>query len=105
MRKTSKLSKAVYKITRFGFHLFYPKYEISGIENIPQNKICNIKDPTRLNTAECIENEIANGKAKIVIHFPRWLVFSGFNIIKFLIGKNKYTYLLNKVVNPLITKE
>lgn len=36
MRKTSKLSKAVYKITRFGFHLFYPKYEISGIENIPQ---------------------------------------------------------------------
>ncbi|MBE7091641.1 MAG: NAD(P)-dependent oxidoreductase [Clostridiales bacterium] len=81
------------------------KNMIEWIENIPQNKICNIKDPTRLNTAECIENEIANGKAKIVIHFPRWLVFSGFNIIKFLIGKNKYTYLLNKVVNPLITKE
>lgn len=40
MKKTSKPAKAVYKITRFLFEIFYPKYEIEGFENLPlQNAV------------------------------------------------------------------
>ncbi len=77
---------------------------IEWVEDIPTEKIYNVKDSVRVNTAECIKKEKEAGRAPVVLYFPRWLIFAGFSIIKILTGKNKYTFLLNKVVNPLITQ-
>ncbi len=74
------------------------------IESMPESSICNIKDADRVNTLMCIEKEKNEGRANIVLHFPRWAVNTGFALIKALTGKNKYTFLLNKAVNPLKTK-
>jgi hypothetical protein len=67
------------------------------------NDIHNIKDEKLVNTAECIKKEKAEGRARFVIHLPRGLVRFAFNLIKIVIGENKYTYLLNKAINPLRT--
>ena len=69
----------------------------------PQNDIHNVKNPERMNTAKKIQEEKLNGRAKHVLKLPRWLLLFGFYITR-LTGKNKYTYLLNKVVNPLRTE-
>lgn len=70
-------------------------------EKDPTNGIEIIKDKKRMNTVECIEQEKKAGRAKYVLHFPRWIVCAGFNVLKAVTGENKYTYLLNKAVNPL----
>lgn len=70
----------------------------------PQNTIHNIKNEKLINTAECLEEEIEAGRATKLIRFPKWLVRFGFGVIFCLTGKNKYTYLLNKAVNPIRTK-
>lgn len=70
-------------------------------EKVPQNDIQIIKDEKLLDAAECIKKEKEAGRAKIVLWFPKRLVEFGYCVIKFLTGKNKYTYLLNKAVNPL----
>lgn len=70
----------------------------------PQNTIHNIKNEKLINTAECLEEELKSGRAKYVIHLPKWLVRFGFGVIFCLTGKNKYTYLLGKAVNPIRTK-
>ena len=74
------------------------------VEIKPQNTIHNIKNEKLINTAECIEEEKEAGRAKVVLHFPTWLVRLGFGVIFCLTGKNKYTYLLGKAVNPIRTK-
>lgn len=91
------------------------EYEVLSIENAVNamvnwcdstvdNRIFNIKDKERMNPVNCIEEERAEGRAKRVLYFPRWMVKAGFGVIKFITGKNKYTYLLNKAVNPLRTE-
>lgn len=67
----------------------------------PQNETMVIKDKDRMNTADYIRREKTEGRAKNVLWFPRWIVVCGFFVIKGITGKNKYTYLLNKAVNPL----
>lgn len=68
------------------------------------NKTYNIKDRERISTSECLKAERASGRAKYILRFPRWLVKLGFGAAVLLTGKNKYTYLLNKAVNPLRTE-
>ncbi len=91
------------------------EYEFLSIENAvknigdwvderPSGRIYNIKDAERVNTAQCIADEKAAGRANIVLHLPRWAVSAAFAVIKAVTGKNKYTFLLNKAVNPLITE-
>lgn len=70
-------------------------------EKTPLNDIQIIKDEKLLDTAECIRTEKEEGRAKIVLWFPKRLVEFGYRVIKMLTGENKYTYLLNKAVNPL----
>ena len=70
----------------------------------PQNEIQVIKDKNRMNTADYIRREKAEGRAKHVLRFPRWMVLCGFSALKGITGKNKYTYLMNKAVNPLRTE-
>lgn len=70
----------------------------------PTGRIYNVKNETLTNTAACLSQERAAGRAKHVLHFPRWTVRFGFGVIFCLTGKNKYTYLLNKAVHPLRTE-
>lgn len=74
------------------------------VDSEPKNTIHNIKNEKLINTAECLEAEKEAGRAKVVLHFPKWLVRFGFGVIFCLTGKNKYTYLLGKAVNPIRTK-
>jgi nucleoside-diphosphate-sugar epimerase len=87
------------------------EYEVLNIENAVaamvdwvkngsfDGSIMIVKDKDRLNTAEVIALEKKANRAKHVLCFPRWIVNIGY-IIGRMTGKNKYTYLLNKVVYP-----
>ena len=78
---------------------------VDWCKGTPDQKIHVIKDKKLLNSARCIKEEQKEGRAKHVIYVPRFLVQAGVAGLKFLTGENKYTYLLNKAVNPLRTSE
>lgn len=107
------------------YYLKYPKvayligkgtqYEVLNIRNAvdamvrwcgetPEKQIRIIKDPQPMDTAQVVVQEKQEGRAKLVLKFPRWVVLTGYWILKALTGRNKYTYLLNKAVNPLRTE-
>lgn len=73
-------------------------------EEEPRNNIEIIKDAEAMNTLALISREREQGRAKTVLYLPGWLVKLGFRVLYGLTGKNKYTYLLNKAVNPLKTE-
>ncbi len=66
----------------------------------PNNGIRIIKDLEPLNTRQAIAKEKEIGMAKHVIRFPRWVIVVGYYILR-LSGKNKITFLINKVLYPL----
>lgn len=66
-----------------------------------KNDLRIVKDPERMNTADYIRAEKAEGRAKCVFYIPKWIVKCGYAVLKALTGKNKYTYLLYKAVCPL----
>ena len=70
----------------------------------PQNTIRIVKDPNNMNTVEYIKAEKSEGRARVVLHFPTWMVNVGYAVLKGITGENKYTYLLNKAVHPLRSK-
>lgn len=107
------------------YYLKYPKiayqigegteYEILNVKVVvktivdwccsnPKREVKIIKDPIRMFTPDYIMKEKAEGRANIVLWFPKWLVNMGYLIIKGLTGENKYTYLINKAVHPLRTR-
>lgn len=67
----------------------------------PTCDIYHIRDKNLISTRTCLQSEKAAGRAKHILHFPRWLIVLGFSIIYGITRKNKYTYLLNKAVYPL----
>lgn len=69
----------------------------------PSNETRIIKDDELLKTQKYIAEEKAIGNARHVIRFPRWLAVLGYGITR-ITGKNKFTFLLNKAVNPLRTE-
>ncbi len=77
---------------------------VNWCDKNPKNSIFNIKNEKTINTAECLKAERSQGRARHILHFPRWLVCFGFCVIYCLTGKNKYTFLLNKAVHPLKTE-
>lgn len=77
---------------------------VAWVETPVSNEAFNVKDEKLVNTAQCLTLERAEGRAKHILHFPKWLISFGFGVIKCLTGKNKYTYLLNKAVHPLRTE-
>jgi len=70
----------------------------------PCNGIINVKDKKMMNTADCLKQERANGRAKHILYVPRWMVVCGYTIIKALTGENRHSFLLNKAVYPLRTE-
>jgi nucleoside-diphosphate-sugar epimerase len=73
---------------------------VNWVASEPNGEIRIIKDEHRLETIKVIEQERKEGRAKHVLHFPRWMVLAGYGVLM-ITGKNKYTYLLNKAVHPL----
>lgn len=80
------------------------RYMADWCEKAPTAKVFNIKNEALINTADCIAEERAQGRAKHVFYFPLWVVELGFGVLYCLTGKNKYTFLLNKAVHPLRTE-
>lgn len=71
----------------------------------PHTGIWNVKDKKLMSTTECIKLERAKGRANIIIRLPRWLVLTGYWMIKLLLGKDSpKVFLLNKVTHPLRTE-
>ena len=70
----------------------------------PKNDIRIIKNPTPMWTPDYIKAEKAEGRAKAVLHFPRWMVNIGYGMLKAFLGENEKIYLLNKALYPLRSK-
>lgn len=87
-------------------------YEVLNINNAvaamvdwcseePQNDIRIIKDDNPIWTPDYIAAEKVEGRAKVCLRFPRWMVNCGYKVLKGILGENEKTYLLNKAVYPL----
>ena len=70
----------------------------------PRNNTRIIKDEQLLWSPDCIKAEKAEGRAKIILRFPQWMVNCGYAVLKGILGENEKTYLLNKAVHPLRTE-
>ena len=70
----------------------------------PKNTVRIIKDEKRMWTPDYIKAEKAEGRAKVVLKVPTWMVNYGYAVLKGITGENKYTYLLNKAVHPIRSK-
>lgn len=74
------------------------------VENSTAAVIRNIKDPCLMQTTDCIRAEKEAGRATHVLKIPRFLPVMGVWLLRALTGRNRITFLLNKVVHPLYTK-
>lgn len=73
---------------------------VEWCDSVPMNDIRIIKDPQRMHTSDYILEEKANGRAKLVIPVPRWIVKCGYHVLKAVMGERPITYLLHKAVYP-----
>lgn len=73
------------------------------VEKEADNTIRIIKDKELLDINTLINREIAEGRAKHVLRFPRWMVVCGFYCIKAVFGKSNKTYLVFKALWPFRT--
>lgn len=69
------------------------------------NTIHVIKDPELLDINDLIKSEKAEGRAKHVLWFPRWMVMCGYYLVKMVFGKSNKTYLVFKALWPFRTSE
>lgn len=76
---------------------------VNWIDQPADNTIHVIKDPELLDINLLIAAEQAKGRAKYVLHLPRWMVVLGYHIIKIILGKNNKTYLVFKALWPFRT--
>lgn len=73
------------------------------VDKETDNTIHIIKDKELLDINTLIDHEIAEGRAKHVLRFPRWMVVCGFYCIKAVFGKSNKTYLVFKALWPFRT--
>lgn len=78
---------------------------VEWVDKKVDNSIHVIKDPELLDINKLIEAEKAEGRAKHVLQFPRWMVVCGFYYIKFVFGKSNKTYLVFKALWPFRTAD
>ena len=78
---------------------------VDWVEKKVDNTIHVIKDPELLDINDLISAEKAEGRAKFVLRFPRWVVLCGYYIIKLVFGKSNKTYLVFKALWPFRTIE
>ena len=73
-------------------------------EQDAKNGIAVLKDPAPLSARELLRAEKAEGRARHVLHIPRFLAVALLAVATCLTGRNNYTYLLHKAVYPLQTE-
>lgn len=78
---------------------------VDWVDKTVDNTIHIIKDDELLDSAKVISEERAEGRAKHVIRFPRWMVVCGYYCIKLAFGKSNKTYLVFKALWPFRTSE
>ena len=78
---------------------------VDWVDKNVDNTIHVIKDPELLDINKLIEAEKAEGRAKHVLWFPRWMVVWGYYCIKLVFGKSNKTYLVFKALWPFRTTE
>jgi len=80
------------------------KAMVNWVDKVVDNSIHIIKDTELLDVNSLIEREKAEGRAKHVLVFPRWMVMCGYYCIKVIFGKSNKTYLVFKALWPFRTK-
>lgn len=78
---------------------------VDWVDKEADNSIHVIKDRELLDINDLIKKEKAEGRAKYVLHFPRWMVVCGYHVIRLLFGKSNITYLVFKALWPFRTSE
>ena len=78
---------------------------VNWVDEEVDNTIHVIKDKELLDINELIKAEKAEGRAKHVLWFPRWMVVCGYYMIKLVYGKSNKTYLVFKALWPFRTSE
>ena len=78
---------------------------VDWVDKKVDNTIHVIKDPELLDINELIKTEKAEGRAKHVLQFPRWMIVSGYYVVKLVFGKSNKTYLVFKALWPFRTAE
>lgn len=78
---------------------------VDWVEMKVDNTIHVIKDKELLDVNRLIKAEKAEGRAKHVLRFPRWMVVCGYYVIRLIFGKCNKTYLVFKALWPFRTTE
>ena len=78
---------------------------VEWVDKKVDNTIHVIKDKELLDINKLIAAEKAEGRAKHVLCFPRWMVVCGYYGIKLVFGKSNKTYLVFKALWPFRTVE
>lgn len=78
---------------------------VEWVDKKVDNTIRIIKDEELLDSAKVIAEEKAEGRAKHILHIPRWMVVCGYYCIKLVFGKSNKTYLVFKALWPFRTTE
>jgi len=78
---------------------------VDWVDKKVDNTIHVIKDQELLDINNLIKAEKAQGRAKHVIRFPRWIVVFGYYCIKLVFGKSNKTYLVFKALWPFRTND
>lgn len=78
---------------------------VNWVDKKVDNTIHVIKDPELLDINELIKEEKAEGRAKHVLRFPRWIIVCGYYVMLLFLGKRNATYLVFKALWPFRTKE
>lgn len=76
---------------------------VDWVDEKVDNTIHIIKDTELLDINKLIAAEKAEGRAKHVLCFPKWLVLCGYYVIKLVFGKSNKTYLVFKALWPFRT--
>ena len=73
---------------------------VDWVDKKVDNTIHVIKDPELLDINDLIKLEKAEGRAKHVLQFPRWMIACGYYVIRLVFGKSNKTYLVFKALWP-----
>lgn len=76
---------------------------VNWVDKDVDNTIHVIKDPELLDINDLIKTEKAEGRAKHVLWFPKWMVQCGYYVVRLVFGKSNKTYLVFKALWPFRT--
>lgn len=78
---------------------------VDWVDKEVDNTIHIIKDTELLDINSLIEREKAEGRAKHVLYFPRWMVVCGYYCLYPFLGQSNLSYLIFKALWPFRTSK